>query len=595
MRRAIGALVIAAGAVAVFAVTRDVSPSDRGDDGVDGDAARTGGPAAGAWSAVPGRRFDPGIEHHYAVQLEHASRANDGASFSLAVEGEWVLAVVATGDPAVTTVRAELRDARVRLSDVTSPAPRLSVPYTFTLGERGTLLALQLPRELDDETRSVLVALAATAQVTEGGAAATWSAVETDSLGMHDVRYRRDADGLHRSKLAYRAAGDAPLAVKVVRSTTDIALRDDRWPARLEQREELAVGFDKIAVTVAGRISLRHVGTEHRVATVPAGLETVAVDARSTAARDQDDRELLDGASLGDLLATHAAVRDDGNAAAHTYLRLVALFRLDPEAAREAGATLLRGSLDPREATAVIGALGEAGTPLAQHALVDVVAATTTAADQRVASALSLGLTATPAPETVAALATASQATDPQLAATATLALGNASLRLAGTDAAGAARQVDELLARLARASEPSDQVILLRALGNTGDPRILPALEAALTAASDPVRTAATEALRLIPDGRADVLVIAALEDPSPIVRGAAVFAASHRRLDPVVRALAVRVQVDSDVAVRRAIVELAAQRLGELPGLLRPIVVYAAEHDRDSELRALARGYLG
>jgi hypothetical protein len=89
--------------------------------------------------------------------------------------------------------------------------------------------------------------------------------------------------------------------------------------------------------------------------------------------------------------------------------------------------------------------------------------------------------------------------------------------------------------------------------------------------------------------------LIIAVLEDRSPIVRSSAVFAASDRRLDPMVHALAVRARVDDDVTVRRAIVELAGQRMNELPAMLRPIVVYAAERDGNAELRTLAKQYLG
>ena len=105
-------------------------------------------------------------------------------------------------------------------------------------------------------------------------------------------------------------------------------------------------------------------------------------------------------------------------------------------------------------------------------------------------------------------------------------------------------------------------------------------------------VRAAAAESLRLVPDGRADLLIIATLEDASPIVRTSAVFAAAHRRLDPVVQTLAMRARVDGDAAVRRAIVELAGQRMTELPSL-RQIVVQAMG-DSDADVRELAKKLL-
>jgi HEAT repeat protein len=148
------------------------------------------------------------------------------------------------------------------------------------------------------------------------------------------------------------------------------------------------------------------------------------------------------------------------------------------------------------------------------------------------------------------------------------------------------------LLARL-RTAEGTDRITLLRALGNTGDVRVLPALELALKSTSDYERAAATESLRLIPDVRADALILVTLEDKSSIVRAAAVFSASYRPLDPVLGALAIRARADEDVTIRRAIVELAATRMSELPAL-RPIVTYAAEHDADAELRAAAKQFL-
>ncbi len=587
MKRALAGLVML-GAVIVV-VARLARTDETGDAAA---AARSGEVHRGGLR-ISARDLSAGIEHRYAISMDHASKPNEGDPFALAIEGEWALGVVATGDPVITTIRAELHEPRVRLRGVTTPAPKLSVPYTFTIGSDGRLLALQLPKDLDPDSRMVLTALAATAQIADGGTAAAWTAIETDSLGSYEAKYTREGAALAKTKVAYRKAGE-PLAVRVLASSTAISLRADGWAASIEQRESLDVGFDKVSVAVAGTTTLRHLGERRVVAMLPIGLETVAIDAVSAATRDQDDRELLDGASLADLIYVLGSVRDDGNAAAHTYLRMVALFRLHPDAARGAGEQLLGGKLDPRDASAVIGALGEAGTPVAQQALSKVVDASTVAEDQRVAGALSLGLTDTPLPSTIQTLQTAAKSTDADLSATAMLALGNAALRMANSDATAAARQVDELLARLERAGDVSERVILLRALGNTGDARILPALELALASPSDVVRAAAAESLRLIPDARADALIIAMLDDASPIVRTSSVFAATHRRLDPVVQALAAHARDDKDASVRRAIVELAGQRMNELPSLLRPIVVNAAERDADADVREIAKKFL-
>jgi HEAT repeat protein len=552
-------------------------------------AAAVARPGAPAWSLVAARELVVGVEHRYTVELDHASRQRGRDAFALGVDGEWVLAVLGTDEHGTTRIRAALEKPRVRLGTAWSPAPRFDVPYTFSLARDGMLIALELPREIDAETRAVLTALTATAQVTER-ATATWTAIETDSLGSFEAHYRRDRSTLHKTKRSYRS--QRAVAIEVLRSATEIALRGDGWPAAIDQREEIRVGFDQASVTVAGHVKLKHAGVRFGVRpAVPANLEAVAIDATSAVDQTAADRELLDGASLIDLIATLGSVRDDGNASAHTYLRLVALFRLDAEAAREAGRAVLAGKLDKRDNAAVIGALGEAGTTESQHVLVGLVETQTLAHEHRVHGTLALGLTGDPTRETIAMLTTTSRASDPELSSTATLALGNAALRLRDQDAAGAEAQVDELLARLRATSDLETRIVLLRALGNTGDPRALLALATALSSPRELERAAAAESLRLMPG--ADASILLALDDRSAIVRAAAVFAASDRPLSALLARLVVRERSDEDVTVRRAILEVAASRITE-HAELRALVEAIAAADPDLELRATALRYL-
>ncbi len=576
--------VAAAAGLTVFVLSRSESSTPQ-TTGADRSAAMP-------WSLVASRDLATGIEHRYAVELDHTSRPNSGNPFALGVDGEWKLSVLSTDEQGVTTIRAELERPRVRLGTVWSPAPRFGAPYTFTLTRDGTLVALQLPRGLDTESRTLLTALTATAQLTERRAA-TWTAIETDALGSFEAEYRREHATLHKTKRRYRPLGGNPLAIDVVRSATEIALRDDGWPESISQQEEIRVGFDKAVVTVAGRVTLRHIATRNAIATLPTNLEAVAIDATSMANRDDADRELLDGATLQDLIAIFGTARDDGNTTAHTYLRLVALFRLDPAAAKEAAQTVHAGTLDKRDNAAVIGALGEAGTTETQHLLADLVKTPTLAQEHRVHGTLALGLTAEPTSETIATLATTSRLSDPELASTATLALGNAAFRLHDKDGAAASAQVDELLARLRAATDLETRITLVRALGNTGDPRALPALAASLSSSNDLERAAAAESTRLMPGIDGDKLILLALDDRSSIVRAGAVFAASDRPLAALLARLVTLGRSD-EVMVRRAIVELAASRMTE-HAELRALVEYAASHDPDPELRSAALRALG
>jgi hypothetical protein len=530
---------------------------------------------------APIARKAPGIEHRYTITLEHATDA-----FRIAVRGEWAVGVVAA-DERITTIRAELRAPHVVVNGQVNARPQLAQPYTFTLAADGHLVGLQLPKGLDPDSRAVLTAIAATAQHTDGRGPA-WDAVETDSLGRHDVRYTRGDTGVRKTKLRYL---DSAVDIGVLASTTDVVMRVDGWPARIDATEKLRVGLDQIALVVDGTVHLVHAGTHDAVAGAPADLEEVAVDATSAAHRDAADRELLDGASLADLLAELARVRNDSHASGYQYLRLVALFRLDADAARAAAIEVITGRIDEHAVPAVIGALGEAGTRDAQAALATLVDARALAAPARVHATLSLGLTPEPTDDTLRTLAQTSRTADAELASTATLGLGNAALRLRDRDPAGAAAYVDDLLARLRAAADDGTRITLLRALGNTGDPRILPALQGALAADAELVRAAATEALRFVPG--IEALVAASLRDAASAVRNAAVFAAGFASLATLAPALTDAARTDPDPTIRRAIVDLAGPRMRELPAL-RAIVEYAAAHDTDAELREAARGML-
>jgi len=284
-------------------------------------------------------------------------------------------------------------------------------------------------------------------------------------------------------------------------------------------------------------------------------------------------------------ISSLGAITDD-HARGYQYLRIAALMRLEPETIRTAQRMVLDGA---EAAGTLIGAMGEAGTPAAQHALGELLATPTLGEEPRTHVAVALGLTAAPTRDTLRALDDAASGTG-DLASTATLAQGNASLRMHDDDPQAAAAQVDALLARLARASDDEERALVLRALGNTGDPRILDALTQALATGSITVRIAATEALRLVPGSAADQLLLARCADASGLVRAAAVFAFTDRDLGPFAAALARMARRDADVGVRRAIVDLAAARLDEL----RAVVEQVAANDADPELRTIAKSVL-
>ncbi|HEY5952255.1 MAG TPA: HEAT repeat domain-containing protein, partial [Kofleriaceae bacterium] len=488
--------------------------------------------------------------------------------------------------------RAELRDARPTVrrdgAQTTMPAAAFSFPFYFTTSEQGQLVALHFPKATDDAARGALTTLASIAQLSLAPGA-SWQAIESDTLGDYDVHYVESARGVHRTREQYRrAAGADVIDVSILSTGTDLELRADGWPAEIAGSESTRLGTQELGVVADAKFTLRHIAVAAVDAGWPEGLEVVAVDAvaANERASEVDDRELAGGATFADLLVELSQITDD-HTRGYQFLRMAALFRLDPSSVALAAAAV--ANHDPN-ASLIVGALGEAGTPVAQRALADMLASQTPGDETAVHAAVSLGLTQSPTRATFDALAAATRRND-DVGNTALLAFGNAASRIADEDPAEAARRVDELLARLARSQDDDERLLLLRALGNTGDARILPALAQALASSNVAVRTAATEALRLVPG--IDSLLAMRFADPAPLVREAAVFAASQRELTPLLAVLASSARDDRDVSVRRAIVELAGARQNEHVEL-RAIVSHAAQHDPDSELRETAQRLL-
>ena len=530
--------------------------------------------------------LEVGVEHVYDVELVQSARAPGSSDFTVTIRGGWAVTYAGVDDRG-RVYRAELRDARPHVqrgaADATAAfTTALARPYFFTTTADGRLIAMHFERDVDAIARGAMTTLAATFQVSRGGAE-SWEAIESDSVGDYVARYRRTPRGLHRERMRYqRVVGDGAIAATVVKSGTDVVVRTDGWPAEIAGHEVTRVGTADLGVEVDARFTLRHRTSARVAAGWHDGFEVVAVDAVAPRDPHAADRELVDGATLPDLLAALAAI-DDAHARGHQFLRIAALLRLDAEAVRAAERSVIANE---STAQVLVAALGEAGTPDAQRALA-TIARSAGADESRTHAVIALGLVEAPTVDTLRALADAARERGDQ-GDSATLAQGNAALRLHDDDPAAAARQVDELLARFARAVTDDERILVLRALGNTGDPRIVAVVEPALASSSVLVRAAATEALRLV-RAPIDALVVGRFADGASLVRGAAVFAASQRDLTAYLPTLARAVRTEGEVDVRRAIVELAGARIDE-HAALRAIVEHAAAHDADADIKALA-----
>jgi HEAT repeat protein len=199
-----------------------------------------------------------------------------------------------------------------------------------------------------------------------------------------------------------------------------------------------------------------------------------------------------------------------------------------------------------------------------------------------------------PTSEGLEALRGAKRETDGMLRDTAKLALGNAAFQLTDTDEKGAQALVHELNSEYSSAFDSEQQALALRSLGNTRSPDALSSLEGALRSENPLVRQAALEALRVIPDPRADQLLSEALlGDPAPEVRRVAIFASSFRPLAPLLPSLAQALRVDPVDGVRGDVIHLLGEQRAMLPEAL-VLLAWASQNEPNPDLRKAAASFV-
>jgi HEAT repeat protein len=517
-------------------------------------------PTARPTLSAAGDRFSVGSERRYHATAKHrvdlTGEDGDASAIAVDVDGVWTLTVVETGEAEVV-VRGVLAgevatgsDGRVARNAALSA--ELARPHYLVYATSGALERVEVDPSTSDVGGGLVRALAASTQlVWPNAGAVAWESRETDATGAYVAGYRRDGDDVLRTKLRYEGLAGGVDGDVAVTATTSYHLDAAGSPDAIDAREELAVSAGGIQVASRSTTVLALEGT--RVVAVEAidraGLVAVGASA-GAASGPADDRRIVAGATLPDLLAELAA-SDDDHTMTDVAHRLEALLRLEPDVADDVAAQL-HAPPDDRTASVLLGALGNAGTKAAQAALVDTLGAADLASGVRADAAIAMTLVEEPGHDVTAALTRSLDADAAELRSASGLALGTIARRLPATDAARRRAIVDELLARLSAATAPAVQAVLLAALGNTADPRALPAIRAALASPTVRVRRTAVEALRSIDDASVDGLIAGVLAaDAEAVVRKGAVFAAGFR-LPRMNDALARTAASDPDERVR-------------------------------------------
>ncbi len=557
-----------------------------------------GAPAA----PTPTRDWTLGAQRVYEFSgTRHLRVDGEGgqAAGSIEMTGNLALTPIAD-DGAFVHVHAQLRQARITATGSDESVPSLDTPFVVTYRRSGALVAVMYPPAVPARTKNELTWMTASLQLTaaDDPMAPAWRASERDGTGTYAANYRRGAAEPHalvKTKDAYvhvfgddaRAPADYGLASEGV-----FDLGSDGWPAEIDVRETTRVDAQVMELAIDAVVRARLVDTAEASDLVAgadalfAGMVADDLDARAGLDELQEDmdRQLARGRSAADVIAALRSAAD-GKARADLLVQGAAALRLDPGGVADVAAAV-RGEAPGEVANAMLGALGASGLADAQNALGDVVVDDAVPEGVRMAAAAALAQSDSHTPESIDDLRDAAGGPASDLSRTATLALG-------ATARTGDRSVVDELLERLADATTTGERVLVIGALGNSGDLRALPALEAALGDPDPRVRREAAEALRFMPDARADDLLDGVLAtDAVANVRQAALLAIGFRPFAAHHQMLAVAARHEPAASLRGKLVALLAGAIAD-PGA-RDILAYMAEHDADTDVRDAARAAL-
>lgn len=558
---------------------------------------------AGPSAAASARDFHAGASFTYeVVSTRNVGDAKGAVLQSTTIGGRLTMTVVGQKGGSAA-IRAELQGAtREDKPAISEKASDLEGPFFFVMSEGGVIESFGFPRAMRGDARRQLRALVSSLQVS----AVSGERVEGDMSGEFVATYARAASGagVTKTKVRYdRVRTPAGLVTPgeiggnyTVQATTQFSLDVSGWPATAEETEALKAEFKAGSMAAAAKTTAKLVKKgedkslvgSYEAAAASFDPDVDALGESAALAKRNADMGLVAGASLETLVADHAGAKES-KVQNRAVARMGALFRTSPEAVTEARAKLLKKETPEATSRALASALGSAGTPEAQHALGDALRSDTTTLATKTTAAMSLGLVKEPAEGTKQALAEAAGSKDPSLSSTATLALGN----LAKSAGESAADVVDDLVAKLAAATDANDRAHFLDALGNTGSPRAKAAILAHVHDAESLVRGAALSALRFQTGDDVVEALGGGLLAPEMAVRRASLSAIGQQTIDPYVPIFADYVKRETESELRIFAVRVLARSVNANTAVEGVLSVVATQ-DADPKVREAAESAL-
>lgn len=581
---AVVGVVACGGAVGAGARGDELTVASTGDSS--GSVARDRVALDGPADEEGGRAFRLGFHRRYALDVRTATALDARTTLAFRVRASLDVAFVDVSE-GLRRVRLQLHEPSLDVSNAPAVDPAmgrsletaLASPFFVAIDARGHVVQLMVPRETPAIVRGLQKHVASLLQY-EHAPQASWESWENDPTGEVVTRYARAEGSLSRTKLRYRrilaadglVAPSAHLSVSV-EGTARYELDAERWPRRLDAHETSKITGDTqlapVVVTLDASLALESAEDDRsalgslergRSTLMPVTLTSLEVFAE---AKHDADAQLVGKLTTESLIARLEAAKTDEERA-QLHATVSAMARLDEGAADR---LVRRGRSHDRVSMEIVGGLGASGSESSQRALVSLLEDARAIAEARVDAAIALGQAPSPSLAALEGLRAATHDANADIANTATLAAANASRGLRETEPEAAAQTVDEILRRLDASADPSEQAMLLRALGNSGDPRSLPRAVAFSQSRLPELRAAAVHAVQYLVLPEADELVIARMHGDSDVdVRIESLRVATYRAPEPLVAAVAVTALRDEAAAARHAAAQALAAYFPDL-----------------------------
>lgn len=554
------------------------------------------------------RVFRLGLHRAYALRTTTAMNLGAGHALTIALEADLHISY------ADATSRGERFHFSLRNAKLTGGSEggfdaerakgvegELAQAFFVTINQAGHVTELQVPPEATSLVASLRKHIATLVQY-EVNEEKTWETEENDSTGVYHARYENSSDDkgqnakLVRTKDRYTQMLTAKGLViagtevkQVVAGRALIALDAESWPlsVHVDERSTTIVGKGMNDIVSSRRDDLELTSSDDEAGALGSffregqGYESISLQSLElfVGQRQSADVALVNGRSLNVLLAGLEA--KDEQSSMDATIALESYLRLHPESALSLGSRMRHYDAGAKR---IYGALAASGTAESQDVLAEVLRDRKAPSDAREDAAISLSLAENPQRESLESLRQMMSDKDDEVASASKLAAGNVARKLSATDADAAGDVVTDLLQRLDAARDAGEHVLLLRALGNAGDTRILPYAERFLADAFGAVRGAACESLTFVKSVDADnLLVRTMLRDEESEVRISAIRVSGYRPFDAYSSVLTVVVAGDKQSSVRMAAVERLGVSVSDPRALATLKAVEANDSDAD------------